>query len=183
MQISRKGFIKSIAGIVLARTFIASVAAVSFVTGCSTKTVADAIIASFGQILTLLQNAGVVTNGTLIADAKAALAAFQAAFDAFKAGTGTAQTLANAAQAALTAVQAFFAATQIGGPLAQVIVALAQIVLSTLISFLPAPAPSAALKLAGSSVTIAPVARTHVQYLNDWNAICVKFGHPEAKLK
>jgi hypothetical protein len=154
---------------------------VSFLTGCSASNVAAAIIASFGQVLRLLQSAGIVTNPTLIAAANAALAAFQAAYTAFQNGTGTADSLALAAQAALNAIQAFFTATQIGGTLATVVIALAQIILSTLMSFLPTPAP--AFRIGGTAIPIHPVQRTVQRYKLDWNAACVANAHPELRIK
>lgn len=154
---------------------------ISVITGCSASNVAAAIIASFGQVLRLLQSSGIVTDPTLIAAANAALAAFQAAYTAFQTGTGTADALALAAQAALNAIQAFFAATQIGGVLATVVIALAQIILSTLMSFLPAPPPT--FRLAGTTVGVKPVQRTLARYKIDWNAACVQQGHPELRLR
>ena len=167
----------SFLGILLA----AVVGPISFLTGCVASNIAVAIIASFGKILTLLQSAGILTNPTLVAAAQAALAAFQAAYQAFQNGTGTAEKLAAAAQAALNAVQAFFEATSIGGPIAIVVLALAQIILSTLESFLPTPPPT--FKLAGKSMAIAPVSRTLMQYKSDWNSQCVALGHKELVIK
>lgn len=161
--------------------FASVVGPVAFLTGCSVSSIAAAIIASFGKILGLLQSVGILTNPTLVAAAQAALAAFQAAYNAFQTGTGTAEKLAAAAQAALNAVQAFFEATSIGGPIAIVVLALAQIILSTLESFLPTPPPT--FKLAGKSMAIAPVSRTLAQYKSDWNGQCVSLGHPELRLK
>jgi hypothetical protein len=155
---------------------------ISFLTGCSPSSVAAAIIASFGQVLRLLQASGIVTNPTLIAAANAALQAFQAAYDAFQKGTGTADKLAAAAQAALNAVQAFFAATQIGGPLAEVVIALAQIILSTLMSFLSAPVP-ARYRVASHDIQVVAVKRTLAEYRTDWNEVCAAKGHSELRLK
>jgi len=165
---------------------LAAVAAapVAFLTACVAATVAVAIIASFGKILTLLQSDGIVTNPTLLAAVQAALAAFKAAYDAFQSGTGTAAKLAAAAQAALDSLQAFFTATSIGGPLAIVVIALADIILSTLEGFLPQPLPTPQpARIAGRVIPITPKARTRTAYVNDWNAACVANGHAELGLK
>ena len=161
--------------------FAAVVGPVSILTGCSAATIAQAIINSFGKILSFLQSSGIVTDPVLVATAQAALSAFQAAFDAFQNGTGTPEKLAAAAQAALNAVQAFFEATNIGGPIALVVVTLAQIILSTLESFLPTP--PATFKLAGKKLSIPPVQRTKAQFISDWNNACVSAGHPEMRIK
>jgi hypothetical protein len=161
--------------------FAAVVGPISFLTGCGISNIAQAIINSFGKILSFLQSAGILTDPTLVAAAQAALAAFEAAYNAFQTGTGTLEKLAAAAQAALNAVQAFLDATSIGGPIALVVVALAQIILSTLESFLPSPPP--AFRIAGKSMTIAPVTRTLAEYKQAWNNECVTLGHKELEIK
>jgi methionyl-tRNA synthetase len=158
---------------------------ISFLTGCSTSTIAQAIIASFANVLKLLQSAGILTNPTLAAAAEAALTAFSNAYNAYEAnkGAGTLAALEAAAQSALNSVQAFLTATNIGGPIAAVAIALLQIILSTLASFLPASAQKVSVQLEGKLVGIAPVSRTRAQFVTDFNAVCVQYGHKEARIK
>lgn len=176
----RRTFAKSIIGLAIA----ASLGGISLLTGCSTSTIAQAIIASFANVLKLLQSAGILTNPTLAAAAEAALTAFSNAYNAYEAakGAGTLAALEAAAQSALSSVEAFLAATNIGGPIAAVAVALLQIILSTLASFLPAQARKVEVKLEGKMVGIAPVSRTRAQFVQAFNSTCVQYGHKEAEI-
>ena len=185
MQLSRRNFGKGILGVIAARTFLASVAGISFLTGCSTATIAQAIIASFANVLKLLQSAGILTNPTIAAAAEAALTAFSNAYNAYEAAKnqGTLAALEAAAQSALNSIQAFLTATNIGGPIAEVAIALLQIILSTLASFLPTPAAAVEVKIAGKPIAIKPVTRTRAQFIADFNAVCTKYGHSEVKIK
>ncbi len=179
---NRRSFVSRSAGLLIALSF----GSISLLTGCSTQTIAQAIIASFASVLKLLQSAGILTNPTLAAAAEAALNAFSNAYNAYEAaqGSGTLAALEAAAQSALNSVQAFLAATNIGGPIAAVAVALLQIILSTLASFLPAQAQTKVeVKLEGKMVGIAPVSRTRAQFVTDFNATCVQYGHKEAEIK
>jgi methionyl-tRNA synthetase len=170
----------------LTAVLMAAVASsLSLITGCSTQTIAQAIIASFASVLKLLQSAGILTNPTLAAAAEAALNAFSNAYNAYEAakGAGTLAALEAAAQSALNSIQAFLTATNIGGPIAAVVLALLQIILSTLTSFLPATAQKVRVQLEGKLVEVAPVSRTRAQFVNDFNAACAQYGHKEAEIK
>jgi len=166
---------------------LAAASGISFVTGCSTATIAAALISSFGQVLKLLQSAGVLTNNQLIEAANAALSAFSAAYDAYEAdkNAGTLAALGAAAQAALSAVQTFLNETNFGGVIAQTAAALLEIILSTLMSFLPSPAP-ASFKLKGaheSATSVHPVKRTRTQFVKAWNSACKQYNVQQAEIK
>jgi hypothetical protein len=174
---SRREFAKaSFLGILLA----AIVGPISMLTGCGAATIAQAIIASFSKVMSLLASLGIVVNSGLVGDITAALNAFSDAYNAYEANktSGTLAALAAAAQAALTDVQTFLSQTDLGGPIAQVAVALLEIIISTLMSFIPAPP---AFKL--GKKTVVPVTRTRAQYISDWDAVCVKYGHVELEIK
>ena len=181
METSRRTFGKTIFGSLFAYAILGT----AFVTGCSAESIAAAIIASFGQVLNLLKNAGVPTNNVLIEAAQAALSAFSSAYDAYQAAKsqGNLAALEAAAQSALSSVQAFLQETNIGGPIAQVAVALLEIILSTLASFLPSTAPNSAMRINGQTTAIVPVKRTRKQFVSAFNQACVANGHSELKIR
>jgi hypothetical protein len=125
----------------------------------------------------------------------AAIAIVQAAFSAvltaiknYKAGTGVLSDIANAIAAVESAFQSFFASLNVPQSLLDIIEGLGEIIISTIQGFAneigPAPVATAVAVSIGGNKTfsVKPAKRSLKQFKHDWNAQCVKFGHPESQL-
>jgi hypothetical protein len=97
-------------------------------------------------------------------------------------------------QDAIDAVQAFFSNSNIPeSPILAVALLLASVILDTLAGFIQkfnvpasphtAPVGPKVTLLPGRTIKITPTFRTCNQFIKDFNASCLKAGHPEAQLK
>jgi hypothetical protein len=183
-NISRKSFLKGILVGLAMWSLRAGIGFAVLATGCSSETIAQAIIASFGKILQLLESSGILVNSQLVAGITAALNAFSDAYNAYEANksSGNLTALEDAASAALADIQKFLAATSIGGPIAQVVVDLLEVILSELESFAPASA-SVTMKVGAIAKPVAAVKRPVKQYIAAFNAVAVADKHPELQIQ
>lgn len=121
-----------------------------------------------------------------IALINAGFAAVLTAIQNYKSGSGVLADISNAIAAVESAFQSFFSSIGVPSGLLATIEGLAAIVISTIQAFAneisPTPA-SAKMTVGGNVYTVAPVKRSRKQFVKDFDAECVKYGHPEASIR
>jgi hypothetical protein len=144
MQANRRDFVK------YAMTTLGALAVsggTMLLTACGN--VAEDIITAFQSVLTILQGAGVVPGGALVADVSAALSAVLSEVTAYANAPATDKTstglkLATLIQEAQAQLQTFWNDLKLTGVLATVVEGVVTVILSTLAGFLPTlPTPIA----------------------------------------
>jgi hypothetical protein len=156
-------------------------------------------ITAFGSVVNMLQSAGIInpvegsTINALILTIKAAFAQILSDISQYQAITpapvGLLQKIKDGLEIVVTNIQTFLNTISVANnPIISLVTGLIQIILSTISAFqgqLPAAVaahPVRSFSVKGQVIIVTPKHRSEKQFIKDFNATCVAYGHPEGAI-